>query len=50
MGLFMTGKSCLAYLTLCKKATCLVDEEKVVHVDYLDFSKVFDFVSSSILQ
>lgn len=50
MGLFMKGKSCLVYLTLYEKVTCLVDKEKVVHVDYLDFSKVFDFVSSSILQ
>lgn len=34
----MKVNSCLANLTFYEEVTCLVDEEKAVQVDYLDFS------------
>jgi len=46
----MTGRSCLTNLiSFHEQVTCLVDEGKAVDVAYLDFSKVFDIVSHSIL-
>ncbi|KAK4826992.1 hypothetical protein QYF61_013092 [Mycteria americana] len=39
----------LSAITRHDKVTCLVDEEEAVDVVYLDFSKVFDMVSHSIL-
>ncbi|KAJ7397470.1 hypothetical protein BTVI_135314 [Pitangus sulphuratus] len=45
------GRSCLTNLTsFYDKVTCLVDEGKAVDVVYLDFSKVFDAVSHTILK
>ncbi|KAK4816568.1 hypothetical protein QYF61_017958 [Mycteria americana] len=47
---FMKGKSCLTSLiSFYDQVTRLVDEAKAVDVIYLDFSKVFDTVSHSIL-
>ena len=47
---FMKGRSCFTNLiSFYDKVTRLVDEEKAVHVVYLDFSKAFDTVSHSIL-
>ena len=44
------GRSCLANLiSFYDPVTRLVDEGKAVDVLYLDFSKVFDTVSQSIL-
>ena len=46
----MKGRSCLVNLiSFYDKVTHLVDEGKVVDVVYLDFSKIFDTVSHSIL-
>ena len=47
---FTKGRSCLINLvSLYDLVTRLVDEEKVVDVVYLNFSKAFDTVSHSIL-
>ncbi|GAB0186691.1 mitochondrial enolase superfamily member 1 [Grus japonensis] len=47
---FMKGRSCLTNLiSFYDKVTRLVDEGKAVDVVYLDFSKVFDTISHSIL-
>ena len=47
---FMKGRSCLTNLiSFYDKVTRLVDEGKAVDVVYLDFSKVFDTFSHSIL-
>ncbi|KAK4817476.1 hypothetical protein QYF61_015810 [Mycteria americana] len=47
---FRKGRSCLTNLiSFYDKVTHLVDEGKAVDVVYLDFSKVFDTVSHSIL-
>jgi len=47
---FMTGRSCLANpISFYDKVTHLADEEKAVHVVYLDISKAFDTVPHSIL-
>ncbi|PKU31364.1 rna-directed dna polymerase from mobile element jockey-like [Limosa lapponica baueri] len=47
---FIKLKSCLTELiSFYDKATHLVDKEKAVDVVYLDFSTVFDTISSSIL-
>jgi len=47
---FMKGRSCLTNLiSFYDHVTCLVDEGKAVDVVYLEFSKVFDTVSHSIL-
>jgi len=47
---FMKGRFCVTNLiSLHDKVTSLVDEGKAVDVVYLDFSKVFDTVSHSIL-
>ena len=47
---FMKGRSCLTNLiSFYNRATCLLDEGKVVDVVYLDFSKAFDTVSHSVL-
>ncbi|GAB0204598.1 mitochondrial enolase superfamily member 1 [Grus japonensis] len=47
---FVKGRSCLTNLiSFYDKVTCLVDEGKAVDVVYLDFSKVFDTISHSIL-
>ncbi|GAB0175957.1 mitochondrial enolase superfamily member 1 [Grus japonensis] len=47
---FMKGRSCLTNLiSFHDKVTCLADEERVVDVVYLDFSKAFDTVSHDIL-
>jgi len=47
---FMKGRSCLTNLiSFCDKVTHSVDEEKAVDVIYLDFGKVFNTVSHSIL-
>jgi len=46
---FMRGKSCLTDLiSFYDRVTCLVDQERQVDVDCLDFSNVFDTVSHSI--
>ena len=46
----MKGRSCLANLiSFNDLVTHLLDEGKAVHLVYLDFSKVFDTVSHSIL-
>ncbi|GAB0189223.1 mitochondrial enolase superfamily member 1 [Grus japonensis] len=47
---FMKGRSCLTNLiSFYDKVTDSVDEGKTVDVVYLDFSKVFDIISHSIL-
>ncbi|GAB0207205.1 mitochondrial enolase superfamily member 1 [Grus japonensis] len=47
---FMKGRSCMTNLiSFYDKVTCLVDEGKAVDVVCLDFSKVFDTISHSIL-
>ena len=46
---FTKGRSCLTNLIFCDLVSRLVDEGKAVDVVYLDFSKVFDTVSHSIL-
>ncbi|KAK4811897.1 hypothetical protein QYF61_014930 [Mycteria americana] len=47
---FMKGRSCLTNLiSFYDKVTHLVDEGKAVDIAYLDFSKVFDTISHSIL-
>ncbi|GAB0202983.1 mitochondrial enolase superfamily member 1 [Grus japonensis] len=47
---FMKGRSCLTNpISFYDKVTRLVDEGKAVDVVYLDFSKVFDTISHSIL-
>ena len=47
---FMKARPCLANLiSFYNKVTCSVGEGKAVDVVYLDFSKVFDTVSHSIL-
>ncbi|KAK4816775.1 hypothetical protein QYF61_022887 [Mycteria americana] len=47
---FRKGRSCLTNLiSFYDKVTCPVDEGKAVDVVYLDFSKVFDTVSHSIV-
>jgi len=47
---FMKGRSCLTNPTcFYGQVTCLVDEGKAVDVIYLDFSKVSDTVTHSIL-
>ncbi|GAB0206924.1 mitochondrial enolase superfamily member 1 [Grus japonensis] len=47
---FMKGRSCLTNLiSFYDKVTHLVDEGKAVDVVYLDFTKVFDTISYSIL-
>ncbi|PKU41425.1 rna-directed dna polymerase from mobile element jockey-like [Limosa lapponica baueri] len=46
---FMKGRFCLTNLIFYDKVTCLVNERRAVDVVYLDFSKVFDTISHSIL-
>ncbi|XP_063208204.1 uncharacterized protein LOC134523321 [Chroicocephalus ridibundus] len=47
---FMKGRSCSTNLiSFYEKVTCLADDGKAVDVVYLDFIKVFDMVSDSIL-
>ena len=46
----MKGRSCLTNLiSFYDRATRLLDEGKAVDVVYLDFSKVFNTISHSIL-
>ncbi|GAB0186279.1 hypothetical protein GRJ2_001093200 [Grus japonensis] len=46
----MKGRSCFTNLiSFYDKVTCLVDEGKAVDVVYLDFSKIFDTLSYSIV-
>ncbi|KAJ7402842.1 hypothetical protein BTVI_83060 [Pitangus sulphuratus] len=48
---FVKGRSCLTKLSsFYDKMNYVVDEEKTVNVIYLNFSKVFDTVSHSILE
>lgn len=44
------GESCLAnMISFYDKVSCLLDEDKVVAVVFLDFSKAFDIVSHRII-
>lgn len=47
---FMKGWSCLTSLISCDKRTHLLDEGKAVDAVYLDFIKMFDTGSESILE
>ena len=47
---FLKGRFCSTNLiSFCHQLTCLMDDGKAVDVIYLDFSKVFDTASHSIL-
>ena len=49
MGLWKGRSSLTNLISFCDQAISLVDEGKAVDRVYLDFSKAFDIVSSSIL-